>query len=321
MKFLITGGVGFLGSHICEKYINEDKDNKVVCLDNFSNSNLFNIRALLNNKNFKLVNGDIRNKDLLEKLMPGVDVVIHLAAQIHVDKSIIDPIETYETNVLGTLNVLEAARTHDAKRILIASTSEVYGPAKYVPMDEAHPLESPHPYGASKIAADRMALAYNHTYNLGVDIIRCFNMYGPKQRDTGYGGAISIFTKRALNNQPPIIFGDGSQTRDYMYIKDGVKAYDLVLKHQNGSQDRIINFGTATEISILDLAKKIIKLSGKDFDPVFVSPRPGEVNRLYCNYDKAKNLYGFKPDYDLDTGLKEYIEWHKNHKAEEWVKG
>ena len=277
--------------------------------------------AIYAKKNFKLVNGDIRNRDLLDKLMPGVDVVFHLAAQIHVDKSIIEPVETYETNVLGTLNVLEAAKTHDAKRIIIASTSEVYGPAKYVPMDENHPLESPHPYGASKIAADRLAVAYNHTYNLGIDIVRCFNMYGPKQKDTGYGGAISIFTKRVLNNQPPIIFGDGSQTRDYMYVKDGVKAYDLVLKHSNNSNDKIINFGAGSEISILNLAKKIINLAGKDLEPVFVSPRPGEVNRLYCDYSKAKKLYGFNPDYDLDSGLKEYIEWYKNHKAEEWVKG
>ena len=192
MKFLVTGGAGFVGSHICEKYVSEG--HKVICLDNFSNADLFNIRGWFNHRNFKLVNGDVRDFDLLNKIMPGVEVVIHLAAQIHVDRSYVNPRETYETNVMGTLNVLEAARIHDPEKIIIASTSEVYGSAKYAPMDEKHPLEAPHPYGASKIAADRMALAYNKTYDLGVDIVRCFNLYGPRQKDSGYGGAISIFT-------------------------------------------------------------------------------------------------------------------------------
>ena len=321
MKILITGGAGFLGSHLCEKYVNESEENKVICLDNFSNADLFNIRELLGHRNFRLVNGDIRDKDLLDKLMPGVDAVIHLAAQIHVDKSIINPKDTYDTNVTGTLNVLEAARTHDPKKIIIASTSEVYGPAKYTPMDENHPLEAPHPYGASKIAADRMALAYNKTYNLGVDIVRCFNLFGPRQKDSGYGGVISIFTKRILNNQPPIIYGDGSQTRDYMYIKDAIKAYELIMNSNNNkNHDRIINFGTGIETSILDLANKIIKLCEKDLKPVFVSSRPGEVDRLHCDYSKAKKIYNFSPEYTIDQGLNEFVDWYKNHKSEEWTK-
>ena len=216
--------------------------------------------------------------------------------------------------------MLESARTHDPKKIIIASTSEIYGPAKYNPMDENHPLEAPHPYGASKIAADRMALAYNKTYNLGVDIIRCFNFFGPRQKDSGYGGAISIFTKRVLNNQPPIIYGDGSQTRDYTYIKDIVRAYDLVMKSDNKDHDRIVNFGTGVEVSILDLANKIIKIVGKDLKPVFVSPRPGEVNRLHCDYSKAKEIYNFSPEYTIDQGLSEFIDWYKNFKSEEWTK-
>ncbi len=318
MKILITGGAGFLGSHLSDKYVNEG--NKVICLDNFSSSDLFNIRSLLEKRNFKLINGDVRNFELVDKLMRDVDVVVHLAAQIHVDKSFINPRETYDTNVFGTLNILEAARINDPKKILLASTSEVYGSAKYSPMDENHPLEASHPYGASKIAADRMALAYNHTYDLGVDIIRCFNFFGPRQKDSGYGGAISIFTKRILNNQPPIIYGDGSQTRDYTYVKDVVKAYDLVINDNKKYNDRVINFGTGVEVSILNLAKKLIKIIGKDMEPAFVAPRPGEVQRLICNYNKAKELYNFAPAYDIDKGLNEYVNWYKNHKSEEWVK-
>jgi UDP-glucose 4-epimerase len=221
MKLLITGGAGFIGSHLCEKYVKEG--HTVICLDDFMSGNLTNIRHLLDYRNFKLVKGDIRNFDLLEKVMQDVDVVFHLAAQIHVDRSYIEPKLTYEVNVIGTQNVLEVARIHDAKRVIHASTSEVYGSAQHVPIDEHHPLNAPHPYGASKIAGDRMCYAYIKTYGMDISILRLFNVFGPRQRDFGYGGVISIFTRRVLSNIPPIIYGNGLQTRDYTYIADGQK--------------------------------------------------------------------------------------------------
>ena len=201
MKMLITGGAGFIGSHLCEKYTKEG--HKVLCLDNFMNGNLMNIRHLLGYRNFKLVNGDIRDSDLLEKVMPNTDVVFHLAAQIHVDRSIVEPKLSYEINVLGTQNVLEAARVYDVQKVINTSTSEVYGSAQYVPIDENHPLDAPHPYGASKIAADRMCFAYIQTYGMDITIMRPFNAFGPKQKDFGYGGAISIFINRVLKDLPP----------------------------------------------------------------------------------------------------------------------
>src|SRR3989344_9046469 len=164
MKILITGGAGFVGSHLCKKYVTEG--HTVLAVDNFISGSVNNKRDLLNHKNFKLIVGDIKNFDLLEKLIPGVDAVIHLAAQIHVDRSIIEPKLTYDTNIFGTLNVLELARMHDIKKIIHASTSEVYGSALYAPMDEEHPLNAPHPYGASKIAADRLCYAYYKTYGI-----------------------------------------------------------------------------------------------------------------------------------------------------------
>ena len=318
MKILITGGAGFIGSHLCEKYTKEG--HTVLCLDNFMNGNLINIRHLLNYRNFKLINGDIRDFDLLEKIMRDVDVVFHLAAQIHVDRSIIEPKLTYEINVLGTQNILEVARMYDVEKIIHASTSEVYGSAQYAPMDEKHPLNAPHPYGASKIAADRMCYSYIQTYGMNICIMRPFNIFGPKQKDSGYGGVISLFTKRVLSNMPPIIYGDGEQTRDYTYIDDIVDAYDLILNNKPIREP--INFGTGKEIKIIDLANKIIELCGKrgNIKPVHVEPRPGEVQRLIADISKAKEILGWEPNYTIEEGLKKFIDWYKSFRYEEWTK-
>jgi UDP-glucose 4-epimerase len=319
MKMLITGGAGFIGSHLCEKYSQEG--HVVLCLDNFMSGNLMNVRHLLDYKNFKLVKGDIRDFDLLEKVIRDVDVVFHLAAQIHVDRSYIEPKLTYEINVMGTQNILEAARLYDAKRVIVASTSEVYGSAQYAPIDEKHPLNAPHPYGASKIAADRMCHAYIQTYGMDISVMRLFNVFGPRQRDFGYGGVISIFTRRVLSGIPPIIYGDGHQTRDYTYIKDAIKAYDAVLNCNEPLREPI-NFGSSKEVSILNLANMIIELCGEKGNekPVHVEPRIGEVKRLIANATKAKELLGWEPNYDFKEGLREFIQWYKNYGFEERIK-
>ncbi|MEM1524565.1 MAG: GDP-mannose 4,6-dehydratase [Nitrososphaerales archaeon] len=312
MKMLITGGAGFIGSHLCDKYVGEGHN--VICLDNFMSGNLNNVRHLLDYRNFKLIKGDIRDVELLDKLMRGVDVVFHLAAQVHVDRSYVEPKLTYEVNVMGTQNILEMARIHDVKRIIYASSSEVYGSAQYVPIDEKHPLNAPHPYGASKIAADRMCNAYIQTYGLDIAILRLFNTFGPRQRDIGYGGVVSIFTRRVLSNIPPIIYGDGLQTRDFTYIEDMVRAFDLVLKYDKPLQEPI-NFGSGKEISILDLANMIIKICGKEgvLKPVHVEPRIGEVKRLIANSTKAKELLGWQVSCDFYEELKKFIAWYKNY--------
>jgi UDP-glucose 4-epimerase len=318
-RILITGGAGFIGSHLCEKYVKQG--NTVICLDNFITGNLTNIRHLISYPNFKLVTGSITDFDLVEKMMFGVDIVLHLAAQIHVDRSIIEPRLTYEVNVVGTLNILEAARRHDVQKIVHTSTSEVYGSAMYSPMDENHPLKAPHPYGASKIAADRMCYSYINTYNMNICILRPFNTFGPRQKDGGYGGVISIFVRRALNNLPPLIYGTGEQTRDYTYVKDLVRAFDLIVTYEDSIKEPI-NIGTGREISILDLANKIIELCGKKglLTPVNVDPRPGEVDRLIAGTSKAKTQLKWAPQYSLETGLQEFVDWYRKYKFEEWEK-
>jgi len=319
MKLLITGGAGFIGSHLCDKYTKEGHN--VLCLDNFMSGNLMNIKHLLDYRNFKLIKGDIRDFNSLEKIMRDVDVVFHLAAQIHVDRSYIEPQLTYEVNVIGTQNILEVARIYDAKRVIYASTSEVYGSAQYVPIDERHPLNAPHPYGASKIAADRMCYAYMQTYGMNISILRLFNIFGPRQRDIGYGGVISIFARRVLSNMSPIIFGDGLQTRDYTYIEDAIRAYDLLLKHDEPITEPI-NFGSGREVSILDLANMVIEFCGKEgnIKPIHMEPRIGEVQRLIADATKAKSLLRWEPKYDFKTGLRSFVEWYKNYGFEERIR-
>lgn len=319
MKILITGGAGFIGSHLCEKYINDG--HTVICLDNFVNGNLTNIRHLLCNKNFKLVTGDVRDFPLVEKVTTGVDVTFHLAAQIHVDKSIVDPKLTYDVNVSGTYNILQASKINDVRRVIYASTSEVYGSAKHSPMAENHPLDAPHPYGASKIAADRLCNAYIQTYGMDICVVRPFNIFGPRQKDTGYGGVISIFTKRILSNMPPIIYGDGEQTRDYTYVEDIVRAYDLVMCHEIPIREPV-NFGTGREVKIIDLANMLIRLCNmhEPVTPVSVEPRPGEVRRLIADVTRATSLLGWKPAITLEGGLIKFVEWYKNYRFEEWTK-
>lgn len=316
---LITGGAGFIGSHLCDKYTKEG--HTVLCLDNFMSGNLRNVSHLIDYRNFKLIRGDIRDLALLERIMPDVNVVFHLAAQIHVDRSYVEPRLTYEVNVLGTQNVLEAARLYDAKNVIYASTSEVYGSAQYAPIDEKHPLNAPHPYGASKIAADRMCYAYINTFGMNIAIVRLFNIFGARQRDIGYGGVISIFTRRVLSNIPPIIFGDGLQTRDYTYIKDAVTAYDMVLKHEEPLTEPV-NFGSGREVSIVDLANMIIELCGKkgEIQPLHVGPRIGEVKRLIADASKAKRVLGWETEYSLGQGLKEFVEWYRHYGFEERIK-
>jgi UDP-glucose 4-epimerase len=319
MKIMITGGAGFIGSHLCEKYVNEG--HIVYVLDNLINGNINNIRTLLHRKNFKLIIGDICQDEIYYKLPSDLDAIIHLAAQIHVDRSIVNPKETFKINVDGTLKVLEFARMNDIKKMLYASTCEIYGSAQFVPMDENHPLAAMHPYGASKIAADRLCYTYNETYDLGVDIIRCFNVFGPKQKDTGYGGVIAIFIKRVLQNKPPIIYGNGMQTRDFIFIQDAIDAYDKVLTATDNPARNGLNFGSGKEISVNKIAQVITKHGAvdKDLKAIHVDPRPIEVQKAMADISKANKLLGFKPKIDFERGIALLIDWYKNYQSELWT--
>ena len=317
MNILVTGGAGFIGSHLVKHLASEG--HKVTILDDFSNGDLKNVWELINNKKVRIIKGDVRDSALLAHITNDIDTIFHLAAQIHIDKSILEPKMTFDVNVTGTLNILELALKKDFEKIIYASTSEVYGSALKEKIDENHPMNPHSPYAASKLAADRLCYAYAETYGLNISIIRNFNTYGPFQKDTGYGAVIPIFIKRVLDGKPPVIYGDGTQTRDFMYIEDAVKAYSLLM---NGRTDeRVMNFGSGEDVTMNELAELIIRMCGSSVKPVHVGPRAGEVRRLCADTTKSRKLLGFEPSYALKDGLKKYIEWFREYKPDEWKLG
>lgn len=312
MRVLITGALGFVGSHLTEKYVKEG--NEVIAVDSLLSGTVINVKNLMDYDNFKLELGDIRDKSFLFKIMEGVDSVFHLAAQVHVGRSMVEPEMTWDINVTGTQNVLETARSRGVKKIIHASSSEVYGSAQYAPMDGNHPLDAPHPYGASKIAGDRMCFAYQRSYNMDITIVRPFNIFGARQRDDTYGGVTSIFTRMVLQGIPPTIHGDGSQRREFTYVTDVVDAYDKIMKHTRMIREPL-DIGSGEEISMRDLACKIIDICGVKMEPVFDEARVSELDRLVVDATKTRELIGWKPTVSIEQGLHKIVDWYRTDGA------
>jgi UDP-glucose 4-epimerase len=308
-KFLVTGGAGFIGSHLCDSLLREG--HSVICLDNFYNGNLNNIRGLFNHKDFYFVEGSILDVDLMKNLATKCDHIMHLAAQIHVEKSIIRPAETMELNVQGTKNLLDICTENKYISMTYASSAEVYGESEGH-HSETSPLRPQSPYAASKVGAEALCTAYFHTYRTNVRVIRNFNTFGPRQKSYGYGSVIAIFARRALDNKSLIIYGDGEQTRDYQYIDDAVSGYITSLSIPPGE---IVNTGYGYDHKIVDIAKEIIKVSESTSKIVYSDPRPGEVRKLKCVIDKVVS-YGHTPKYSLTKGLEKYIAWLKEYEPD-----
>ena len=320
---LITGGAGFIGSNLAEYLLK--RGHKVIVLDDLSRSTTDNIRACYNySPHFYFVNGSVMDFELVDRLVNNVDMVFHLAAQVHWEESIDNPVPSFAVNTLGTQNVLEAVRRSMIRRdplklMLYASSSEVYGTAQYTPMDEDHPFNPQSPYAAGKAAADRLCSAYHHVYNLPITILRQFNTYGPNQRLKGYSAVIPKFVSQVVNNCPPTIYGDGLQTKDFHYIDDLIGAYSLIIDKWDDLDlfGTAINFGTGRETSINELADIIIETvaeqTGRDLkgklDPVHLPKRPGEVMRFTADISLAKKCLGFAPKTDIREGIAQYVRW------------
>ena len=324
LKILITGGAGFIGSNLAEHLLK--MGHKVIVLDDLSRSIPDNIRACYNySPNFYFIKGSVTNFDLLDSLVYGTDVVLHLAAQVHWEESVNEPVPSFQTNTMGTLNVLEAIRKTLSRRtpvklMVYASSSEVYGTAQYVPMDETHPLNPQSPYAAGKAASDRLCSAYYHTYKTPVLILRQFNTYGPRQSFKGYSAVIPKFCSQVLSGRPTTIYGDGEQTKDFHYLDDLISAYVLILENHDNKElfGEAINFGTGVETSINQLSEIILKTAyekiGKrpKLDSVHLLPRPGEVRRFVADITLAKSKLGFEPKVNLNNGISRYIDWFLN---------
>ena len=296
-KVLITGGAGFIGSHLAERLASDGE--VVVVLDNFKWSTREPNCS-------RIIRGDVLDRELVDDLVSAADEVIHTAAQINVDYANQHPQETIDINIQGTMNLLAACRKH-GKPMIFASSSEVYGSAQSPAIAEDHALDAQGVYAATKVAGDRLCKAYVDAYGMDVRILRSFNTFGPHQRRDSYGGVIAIFTDRALRGLPPIIFGDGEQERDYLWIEDAIQGY--VVMRRAGRPGEPVNFGTGKSVSVNYIAQAIRELVGGP-EAQHADNRAGEVRRLRADISRAKRL-GFSPSMSFEKGLEKYVSWCK----------
>ena len=303
MNVLVTGGAGFIGSHIVDKLINEGLD--VVVVDNLSTGKLENL-----NDKAKFYNLDITSEQLsniFEK--EKIDVVIHQAAQIDVQKSLQDPVYDSKVNINGTVNLLECCRKYNVRKVIYASSAAVYGKPNYLPIDEKHPIQPMSFYGISKFTPKSYLKIYKELYGLDYTILRYSNIYGPRQDSKGEGGVIAIFIDKLLNEQIPIIFGDGEQTRDFLYVEDVAEANFQAIFKGDGE---VLNISTNTRISINQLYTELTKILQLDFKPVYREARPGDILHSSLNNKKAIQTLNWQPKYTFSEGLLKTVSYYKS---------
>lgn len=307
MKILVTGGAGFIGSNIVDGFIENGHD--VVVVDNLSHGK----RGNLNSK-VKFYNLDIRDKELnkiFESERP--EVVCHHAAQISVPKSVDNPIEDADINIIGSLNLLECCRLYGVKKVIYPASAAIFGEPIYLPIDENHPLDMMSGYGVTKHTLEHYLKVYKELYNINYTVMRYANVYGPRQDSTGEGGVVAIFCEKILENEVPTIFGNGEQTRDFVFVKDVVEAN---IKALTELDNEIYNVATNTKISIDDLFNMVCNILNKDMKPVHGEERAGDIRHSYMTYKKINEACGWKPQYSLEDGIKETINYYieKGHK-------
>ena len=309
-KILVTGGAGFIGSNLVDYFLKNQ--NEVVVIDNLSTGNLDNLKNAKKSKNFKLVNGDIRNKDLMKDLIQNTEYIFHKAAIASVPLSIKDPLTSNDVNVNGTLNILTLAKNSDIKRIIFASSSAIYGNIETIPISEVNCPSPLSPYGVTKAAGESYCLAFFNNYGLKVTIIRYFNVYGIRQADSPYSGVIPIWFGRLLRNKKPILYGDGNQSRDFIYIKDIIKINELCAIKQ-AAIGEIFNGATSKKVILLDLLNLMKKITNRDIDPIIKPKRPGDIINSVADISKARDLLDFKPKFTINKGLYDFLDYLKKN--------
>jgi len=302
---VVTGAAGFIGRWVVGELL--ERGHEVRGLDDFSNGRSENIAAFREDPDFEIREGDVRTADDVETVLEGADACIHLAAEIDVQESLDDPVSHFESNVVGTHNVLEATRANDA-RLGLVGTCMVYDVADSdAGIDETHPVKPASPYAATKLAAENLAEGYYHGYDLPVTILRPFNTYGPFQQAGMAGGVVSIFTNRDLQGEPLKIFGDGTQTRDLLYATDCAR-FIVEGTFNDAAIGEVLNAGTGRDVSINELAE-IIATEGTEITHVKHHHPQSEVQKLRCDPSKANDLLGWEPDVTLEEGVEKLRTW------------
>jgi nucleoside-diphosphate-sugar epimerase len=304
-EILVTGGAGFIGSHIVDRLLEEGL--KVRVLDNLSTGDKKNLAQHQNKKSFQFIEGNIRNFKLVKKSVRGVDAVIHEAALVSVTRSLEDPLLSNEINVTGTLNLLKACADADVKRFVLASSCAVYGDTETLPNHENLVPKPLSPYAVDKLAAESYAKVFYDVYGLETVSLRYFNVYGPRQKYGPYSGVISTLVNRLLEDKSPTIYGDGEQTRDFVNVKDVVEANMLALSKREAVGE-VFNIGTGEPITINKLTETLQKITGKaNLKAVHTEPRPGDIKHSYGDITKARRNLGYEPKVQLEKGLSELV--------------
>ena len=308
-KIVVTGAAGFIGSNLTDKLL--ELKAEVIGIDNLFNGRLENLENAQKYKNFHFHKGDIRDLNFLLDLFKDIDIIYHQAALTSVPQSIKMPESCNDINVKGVLNILNAARKRDVDRVIFASSASVYGDSPTLPKKEDMRRLPKSPYGVSKLAGEAYMQTYHQIYGINTISLRYFNVFGPRQRDSPYSGVIAIWLGRIIRNENLIIFGDGNNSRDFTYIKDVVQANVLAGIHD--APGKIMNISCNNPINLTDLAKLILKLTGKeDLKIDYADPRPGDIIHSYGDISKAKMLLKFEPKYSQEEGLREYLTWYCN---------
>lgn len=301
MRILVTGGAGFIASHIVDGLLEEGYE--VAIIDNLSHGREKNVNP--NARFYKCDITDLNRLSIIFKFEKP-EILIHHAAQIDVDISIKEPSFDATNNVIGTINVLQCCIESGVKRIIYSSSAAVYGNPKYLPIDEEHPIKPISFYGVSKYASEQYIIAYSKLYGLKYVILRYANVYGPRQDSKGESGVVSIFIEKLLRGEVPVIYGDGEQTRDFIYVRDVVNANLLALKYEDNV---ILNTSTSTPITINELINVLSKIFNKKIDQVYVTKRKGDILNSYLYNSNIIKILQWRPKYNIYEGIKETVKY------------
>ncbi len=314
MKIIVTGAGGFIASHLVENLVKQG--HQVRALVRYNSRNFWGwLEDSVCREQIEFVAGDIRDYDFVKSAVAGCEGVFHLAALIGIPYSYVSPLAYLRTNIEGTYNILQAAREHGCARVVHTSTSEVYGTAQYVPIDEGHPINPQSPYAASKASADFLALSYHRSFELPVTVVRPFNTYGPRQSARA---VIPTIIAQLLDGKRAIALGSLSPTRDLTFVADTVSGF-IAAANADKAIGEVLNLGTGTEIAVGDLASKIAQTIGHEIeitvDAQRIRPAASEVERLLSNPVKMRKLTGWQAGVSLDEGLRRTIDWMQRHKT------
>jgi UDP-glucose 4-epimerase len=304
MRFIVTGGAGFIGSNLVEGLV---ELGDVTIIDDLSSGNLDNLENLLKRDDVSLERLSVTDLEAMKPHFEHIDCVFHLAAVSNISSSVADPLRTNEVNVKGTLNVLLAARDSGVRKVVYTSSASVYGDIDEVPTTERALPNPLSPYAVTKLAGEYYCDVFSDLYGLETTSLRPFNVYGPRQDpNSQYAGVIPLFISSLLEGEVPMIDGDGEQTRDFVYVKDVVRAFIQAMDHRTKG---VYNIAGGEGISINELFRQVSSILGVDVEPLHGEPRPGDVRHSTADITRAKRYLGYEPEYDIRRGLEETIEW------------